>query len=279
MPEVLQYSFMQRALLAGLIVAVICPSLGLFLVLRRLSLMADTLSHVALAGVTIGIITKVFPPATALASSVVAAATIEALRAKGRLQGEIALALILYTALAVAVLLLGLGQGFTVDLFGYLFGNILTVSPADLWLITGLAVVILAFLLAYYRELVQSTLDPEMAHVSGVPVTRVNLLLAVFTGAAVTLAMRITGVLLVGALLVIPVIASLQLAKGFPGALALAVALGLLSVIGGLIAAFYLDLAAGATIVLIAVGILMLAFLARRLRSAFARRAPTPGSA
>ncbi|MBI4233056.1 MAG: metal ABC transporter permease [Chloroflexi bacterium] len=264
MLELLQYSFMVRALGAGLLVGIVCPALGVFLVLRRLSLIADTLSHVALAGVAIGLFTRTSPSLTALATSALAAVAIERLRASGRLSGEAVLAVFLYGALAVAVVLISLAGGFKVDLFGYLFGSILTVGTLDLWLIGGLALAVVAAVLLFYAELVQTTFDPDLAHVAGVPVGWMNLLLAVLTGATVTLAMRVVGVLLVGALLVLPVVASVQLARGFRSTLLVSVGIGVFSVLAGLVAAYSFDLAPGGAIVLVALGVLGAAALARR---------------
>ncbi|MBI4338111.1 MAG: metal ABC transporter permease [Chloroflexi bacterium] len=257
MPEVFTYSFMVRAFIAGTLVGVVAPALGVFLVLRRLSLIADSLSHVALAGVAIGLLTRVFPPLTALATSVTAAAIIERLRASGRLYGEAALALFLYTALAVALVVISLAGGFNASLFNYLFGSIVTVGWLDLWLIAGLAALVLAFIVLFYTELVQTTFDPDLARVSGVPVGWVNLGMAVLTGATVTLSMRVVGVLLVGALMVIPVLASLQVARGFRTAVLIAVGIGVFSVLVGLTAAYYWELAAGGAVVLVSLAVLL----------------------
>lgn len=261
---------MQRAFIAGVLVGVACPALGVFLVLRRLSLIADSLSHVALAGVAIGLLTKVFPPLVALATSSVAAILIERYRASGRLYGEAALALFLYSALGLAVVLISLANGFNVDLFSYLFGSILTVSMLDLWLIAGLALTVGTFVLLFYTELVQTTFDQDLARVSGVPVDWINLLLAVLTAATVTLAMRVVGVLLVGALIVIPVLASLQVSRGVRVTIGVAVSIGLFSVLVGLFIAYYWGIAASGAIVLTSVGVLCLVALgkaARRLRA------------
>lgn len=252
MPEIFQYGFMVRAFVAGATVGVLCPALGTFLVLRRLSLMADTLSHVALAGVAVGLFFHTYPAVVAILASALAAAAIEWLRTTGRLYGEAALAIFLYAALALAVVVISLGQGFNADLFSYLFGSIVTVSELDLWLISGVALATLAMVIFFYPELVQTTFDQDLAQTSGLPVNRVNLLLAVLTGIAVAVSMRIVGVLLVGALMVIPVITSLQVSRGFRVTLLVAVGLGLLSVLAGLTLAFYWELAAGGAIVLTA---------------------------
>ncbi|MDQ7820491.1 MAG: metal ABC transporter permease [Armatimonadota bacterium] len=254
-PEILQYDFMRRALLAGLMIGTVGPIIGVFLVLRRLSLIADTLAHVALAGVALGLVTGAPPGAAALAVSVVGAVGVERLRASGRLYGEAALALYLSGGLAVAVVLLGLGRGLTVDLFAYLFGSITAVQPADLWAILVLGILVLGAVAGLYKDLFAVTFDEESARVQGVPVDALNLLLTVLVAVTVVVAMRVVGVLLTSALVVIPAVTALRLARAFRAALLLAVAVALAAVVGGMAAAFYLDLPAGGAIVLAALAL------------------------
>ncbi len=268
MPAILEYDFMVRALIGGVLVGALAPALGLFLVLRRLSLIADSLSHVALTGVAIGLLTRTFPPLAALGATSLAALTIETVRTRRMMPGDAALAVVLYSALATAVVLISLAGGFNVDLFAYLFGSVLTMDRMDLWLLAGLAVAVLAFIAFSYQELAQVAFDTDLARVSGVRVFQVNLALAVLTGATITLSMRVVGVLLVGALIVVPVMASLRLATGLRATMVLAMALGIASAVIGLVVAFYADLAAGGSVVLTSVGFLVLAMVgpeARRL--------------
>ncbi|MGQ0550229.1 MAG: metal ABC transporter permease [Armatimonadota bacterium] len=255
MPEMLQYGFMQRALLAGAMIGVIAPVIGVFLVLRRLSLIADALAHVALAGVAGGLLLGSYPLAGALAVSLVGAVGIERLRASGRLFGEAALAIFLSGGLAVAVVLISLARGFTVDLFAYLFGAITVVQPADLWLILILGAVVLGVVTILYKELFAITFDEEAARVQGVAVDALNLLLAALVAITVVLAMRVVGILLTSALIVIPSVTALRLARSFRGAMWVALACSLASVLLGMTASFYLDIAAGGAIVLVALAI------------------------
>ncbi len=265
MPEIFQFDFMIRAFIAGGIVGVICPFLGTFLVLRRLSLIADTLAHVALAGVAAGLLLNQYPVAVAVIASAVAGVVIERLRSSNKLSSDSALALVLYTALAVTVVLISLGKGFNVDLFGYLFGGIITVTGADLWAIGALGVATLLVGWLLYAELVQSTFDPDMARVGGVKVDLVNLVLAVLTAVTVTLSMRVVGALLVGALIVFPVLASLQLGRGFRTTLLASGVVGLVSVFAGLTVSYYYDIAAGGAIVLTALAFLLVTTAVRVL--------------
>src|SRR6266536_2248014 len=252
MPEFLEYGFMHRAFVAGAITALICPAIGVFLVPRRLSLIADSLSHVALAGVALGLLIGVSPVLGALVVTVVGAVGMERLRAQGALGGDAALAVFLSGGFALAVVLISLAGGFNADLFAILFGSILTVSPTDVWLILGLGAVVGVTIGTFYRQLLAITLNEELARTSGVPVAGLNLLLTVLTALTTVVAMRMVGVLLVSAMIVIPTL------TGF------AIAMALTSMTSGLIAAYYLRLAAGGAVVLTALIIFALASLIRR---------------
>lgn len=276
MPGILEYDFMVRALMGGFLVGMLAPALGVFLVLRRLALIADSLSHVALAGVAIGLLTGSFPPLAALGATSVAAGAIETVRARRMMPGDAALAVVLYSALAVAVVLISLADGFNVDLFSYLFGSILSIGVTDLWLLSALVVAVFGFVALLYPELSQVSFDTELARTSGVRVFSINLALAVLTGAAITLSMRVVGVLLVGALIVIPVMVSLRLATGLRATLALAVAVGVVSALAGLTIAYYANVAAGGAVVLTAVGILVVTMAGSAAASRLRRRR-TPG--
>lgn len=272
MPEIFQFDFMTRALIGGSMVAILAPAFGLFIVLRRLSLIADTLSHVALMGVAIGFVTSIYPTFVALIATTSSAAGIEQLRSRGRLPGDAALAIFLYSSLAIAVIVISKSSGFNADLFGYLFGTVLSINDRDLWLIGILLLLVIVFVASFYAELTQSAFDQDLAHVSGVRVTATNLALAILTGATVTASMRVVGVLMVGALIVIPVLAALRLARGFRTALLLAIGFGLLSVWVGLAVAFYADLAAGGSIVLTTVAMLALAEVVGKAKGYFSAR-------
>jgi zinc transport system permease protein len=258
MPSILEYDFMVRALIGGALIGLMAPAIGMFLVLRRLSLIADSLSHVALTGVAIGLLTNTFPPLAALGATTIAAITIEYVRVRRMMPGDAALAVVLYSALALAVVLISLADGFNVDLFGYLFGSLLTVDSTDIWLLTALVVVVLSFVGLFYSELSQSSFDSDLARTSGVRVFTINLALAVLTGAIITLSMRVVGVLLVGALIVIPVMVSLRLATGLRIAIAVSMAVGVTSAIAGLTISYYANIAAGGSVVLTTVGLLIL---------------------
>lgn len=249
---------MNRAIIASVLVGSTAPAFGVFLVLRRLSLIADTLSHVALAGVAIALLTKTFAPIIALAATTGAAVSIEELRMRRLLPGDAALAVFLYGALAVAVVLISIADGFNSTLFSYLFGNVLTVTQTDLWWMGTLAVVIALFMLMFSSELAQITFDPDLAKINGVRVHLLNLGLAVLTGATITVSMRVVGVLLVGALIVIPVLISLRITKGLTRTVITSSVVGIFVSVVGMVTSYYADIAPGGSVVLTAIVLLVL---------------------
>ena len=257
MPAIFQFEFMVRALAGGAIVGALGPALGMFLVLRRFSLIADTLSHVALMGVAIGLATNTSPSLMALAAATLGAIGVEWLSSRQRLPGDVTLAIVLYSALAVAIVIISGARGFSVDLFAFLFGSILSVNQTDLWLLAGLGLAVFVYVTVFFSELSQGAFDMGLAKVTGVPVGWVHLGLAVLTGATITLSMRVVGVLLVGALLVIPVLVGQRLARSLRAALGVSVFTGVVSAVVGLTVAFYGNLSAGGAIVLTAVLLLV----------------------
>jgi len=271
MPEIFQYDFMNRAIIGSVLVGATAPAFGVFLVLRRLSLIADTLSHVALAGVAIALITKTFAPVVALAATTGAAVSIEELRMRRLLPGDAALAVFLYGALAVAVVLISIADGFNSTLFSYLFGSVLTVTETDLWWMASLAVVIAVFMLMFSSELAQITFDPDLARINGVRVHLLNLGLAVLTGATITVSMRVVGVLLVGALIVIPVLISLRITKGLTRTVITSSLIGVLVAVVGMTIAYYADIAPGGSVVLSAITLLVIVELGSFAKRSFDR--------
>lgn len=261
MLEIFQYDFMVRAFEAGIAIGIVAPLIGMFLVVRRYSLMADTLAHVSFAGVAIGLLLKINPIFSAIGLSIIAGFGIESLRNSRRIFGEAVLALFLSGSLAVAVIILSLAKGFNANLFSYLFGSISTVSTADLWVIITLAVVVFLDVVFFYKELFFASFDPELAEVSGLPVKAINIMMVVLAAVAVAISIRIVGVLLIGALMVIPVISAMQYGRGFRFTLILSVFFSLLSVILGLFSSYYFDLASGGAIVVVALIIFLLSLI------------------
>ena len=253
--QIFHYSFIIRGIEAGLLIGAIAPLIGIFLVLRRYSLIADTLSHVSLAGVAIGLLLKINPLLTALGASMLSSLAIERLRASKKIYGETALSIFLSGSLALAIVLIGLAHGFTVDLFSYLFGSILTVRQADVYIIGALSIIIATLLIAFYKELLYISFDEEAAKVSGIPVSLFNTIFILLGAATIAIAIPIIGILLISALLVLPVITALQLKKSFKATLLWAEAISLASVLAGIITSFYLNVSSGGMIVLIMLAI------------------------
>lgn len=248
--DIFQYSFILRGLEAGIIVALVAPLIGIFLVLRRYSLIADTLAHVSLAGIALGLLFGLNPVLTALGVTVASSLGIEKLRSTKRIYGESALALFLSGSLALATVLLSLGNGFNSNLFNYLFGSIVTVSQNDVYIVAALAVIVILLLLAFYKELVYITFDEESARVSGLPVDLVNKVLVILAALTISLAIPIVGILLIAALVVIPVVTALQFRQSFIRTIIYAECVSLFSVVAGIVISFYGDLSTGGTIVL-----------------------------
>lgn len=253
-----QYSFISRGLMAGLIMAVVAPLVGVFLVLKRYSLIADTLSHVSLAGIAFGLLFGIHPTLTALTATAITALGLEGLRQK-RLYSESALAIFLSGSLALAVVIFSLARGFNTNLLSYLFGSILTVSQSDLWLMAGSSLIILLAVIIFFKELVAVTFDEEAARVAGLPVRLVNNIFIVIAALAISMALPVVGALLIAALIVIPAASALQLRRNIFWTIVYAEIFSILAVISGLALSFYFDLAASGTIVLVMLLIFALA--------------------
>ncbi|MGH3320601.1 MAG: metal ABC transporter permease [Streptosporangiaceae bacterium] len=275
----LYFDFLRRALIAAVLVGLAAPAVGTFIVQRRLSLLGDGIGHIALTGVALGFLTSTSPVVTAVIVAAAGAIAIELVREHGRTSGDVALALLFYGGIAGGVLLIGLAPGgSSAALLGYLFGSISSVSATDLYVIAGLALAVLGVVVTFGRELFVLCQDVEVARVSGLPVRFLSVLVAVTAAVTVVIAMRVVGVLLVSALMVVPVAAAQQLTRGFRATIVLAMAVGVLVSLGGLTTAVYVDLAAGPAIVLLALTAFGVAVpagsLVRRVRAAGGRREP-----
>ncbi|MEE1766194.1 metal ABC transporter permease [Streptomyces sp. SP18BB07] len=256
--EFLDYAFMQRALLAAVLVGITAPAIGIYLVQRRQALMGDGIGHVAMTGVGLGFMLSWSPVWMATLVSVVGAVLMELIRWYGKTRGDIALAMLFYGGMAGGVMLINLAPGGTnANLMSFLFGSLSTVSQEDITAICVLAAFVIVMTLALRRQLFAVSQDEEFARVTGLPVRALNLLTAVTAAVTVTVAMRVVGLLLVSALMVVPVAAAQQLTRSFAATFAIAVALGVSVTIGGTITSYYQDVPPGATIVLLAIAAFM----------------------
>ena len=250
MIEMLNYPFMQRAFAAGLIIAILAAISGSFIVLRRYSLLSETLAHVSLVGVSVGILVGSNPLWMAIAASLVASWMIEYLRSVHHLYSDSILAIFLSGSLALAIVIVSLAGSFNASLFGYLFGSILSVTNEDLVIMGITGIVGMALLLLFFKELYFIAFDEEVARASGIRVAALNFMLVSVIAVIIALSIRVVGTLLIGALMVIPPVAAIRFGMGFFKTMLLSIALALISVVIGLSASFFFSLPSGAAIVL-----------------------------
>lgn len=264
MLEIFDYSFMVRAFIAGLIVAVAIPVMGSFLVARRYSLIADSLAHVSLAGVGAGLLLGLAPVAVAVPVAIVGALALEWLRQNKRLSGEVSLAILMSAGLALAVVFANLAHGANADFNSYLFGSIATTSWQDVVTLAIAAAIALLVIGVNYRGFLHIAFDEDGARIAGYKVRLLNYTLAALTAIIVVLSLRIVGGLLISALLVMPVITASQFARSFAHTVFYAIGAAIVAVIAGLVIAFYAGIAAGGAIVLSALTLLIASLLLKK---------------
>lgn len=265
--EILQFDFMVRALIGASLVGLTAPSVGIYLVQRRLALIGDGMGHVALTGVAIGVFTGTAPVLTALACSVAGAVAIELARLRGRSTADVLLAVLLYGGIAGGVVLIGASpQGTTANLTTYLFGSIITTTPSDLIVFAVLSLAVLAVTVGLAPRLFTVSNDEEFAQASGLNVAATNVLLAVLTAATVVISMRVVGLLLISALMIVPNAVAQQLASSFRTSLVTAIVVGVTVSITGTAGSYYADTPPGGTIVLLAIAVFLLATVGARIR-------------
>ena len=250
MLEIFEYEFMQRAFLAGMLIAVLASVSGTFIVLKRYSMMSETLAHSALVGVAVGLVAGFNPLWMAVIVAIISAWLIEYLRISFSLYSDSILAIMLSGSLAIAVIIVSLGGAFNNSLFSYLFGSILSVSEQDVWTIVIFGSLALSLLLLFSKELYFIAYDEEVAKVSGIKVKMLNFLLVTVVAIIIALSIRVVGSLLIGALMVIPTVSALQYRVGFLHTVLSSLFFALISVIAGITLSFYFSLPSGATIVL-----------------------------
>ncbi len=264
--DLLNYEFISRAYLAGSFIAALCAMLGLILVLRKLSLIGDGLSHVSFGAIALGLFFGFYPFYVAVPIVILASYLILKLTEKAKIYGDAAIGIVSSVGIASGVILASLSKGFNVDLFSYLFGNILAISNQEVYLSIILSLLVLGTIIFLYQDLFSTTFDEEYAKVSGIKTERINLIIMVLTAITVVLAVKVVGIMLVSALLILPAVTALQIVKGFKAAMISALIISVLSVLIGISVSFYADIPAGATIVMINFVLFVFAFLVNKLK-------------
>ncbi|UII54892.1 metal ABC transporter permease [Cytobacillus spongiae] len=269
---ILEYEFLQNAFITGMIIGVIAPLLGVFIVVRRMSLIADALSHVTLAGIAASLLLEkkvmafsgINPVYMGMAFSVTGSLFIEKLRGVYKHYQELAIPIILSGGIGLGVIFISLADGFNTDLFSYLFGSVSAVSKSDLWIVVFISILVFAIIILFYKELFLLSFDEEHAKASGIAAKSVHFIFIVMVALVIAASMRIVGILLVSSLMTLPVAASIRIARGFKQTIFYSILFGETAVLGGLTLSYYMDLAPGGTIVVLSVLLLIIAILAKR---------------
>ena len=261
--EALSYGFVQKALISGIAVALICSFMGTFLVLRRYSLFGDGISHVAFGGVSVGLFLGVFPLWTAFIVSIFGGIGLQKLRQSTKISGDAAVAVVLVSGLALGVILVSSSGGFSVDLFSFLFGSILLISDDDTVMILAISAGIIATLLVMQKQFLHLTFNEEQAKIAGLRVTALNYAFVILASVTVVTSMRLVGILLISALIVIPNISAMMFGKGFKKTVGISMTISVVSVVSGILLSYYFNIAPSGIIVMVSVLILIGVLLAR----------------
>jgi zinc transport system permease protein len=264
--DILQYGFMQRALLSGIAISIMCSIVGLFLVLKRHSLFGDALAHVAFGGIALGLFTGIYPILTAYVVAILSAVGVNKLRESTKIPPDSSIAVLLTSGLAIGVILISISGGFTLDLFSFLFGNILLVSNEDLIMILITDAIVVSIIYVLYKRLMLIVFDENQAKVSGLNVTWINTLFIVLASITIIASIRLVGVLLISSLIVIPNITALLLGKGFKKTIFISCAISVFSVVFGIVASYYVNLVPSGTIVLTMVSMFIVTIIVKNMR-------------
>ena len=255
--EALSYAFMQKALIAGVAVGIICSFMGTFLVLRRYSLFGDGIAHVAFGGISVGLFFGIFPLWTAFVVSILGGLGLQKLRQSTKISGDAAVAVVLSSGFAVGVILVSASGGFSVDLFSFLFGSILLISDEDLIMILAISSGVVGTLVVLQKQFLHLTFNEEQAKLGGLQTTLLNYAFVILAAITVVTSFRLVGMLLISALVVIPNITAMMYGKGFKKTVCISLGISVFSVISGILVSYFFNVAASGTIVIITVGILV----------------------
>ena len=264
--EILEFGFMQRALISGIAVAAICSAIGLFLVLRKHSLFGDAMSHVAFGGLSIGLFLNLYPIWTAYAFTIIAALGITKMTNSIKIPPDSSIAILLSSGLAVGIVLVSLSGGFSLDLFSFLFGSILLISTQDTIIMVILSIAILAIIAIMYRKLMYITFDEKQARVSGINVELANYLFIVLAALTVVTSIRLVGVLLISALIVLPNITAILFGRSFKKTAMISIGIAIVTVVSGIVISYLANVAPAGAIVLTGVAIFLATIVTRKIK-------------
>ena len=254
--EILTYSFMHRALISGIAIAILCSVIGLFLVLRRYSLFGDAIAHSSFGGIALGLFAGVYPLWTAYGVSIVSALIITKIKDRYNISGDASIAVLLSSGIAAGLVIISFSGGFSIDIFSFLFGSILLISVNDTVLILALTGGILIVILLLYRQILYSTFNEEQAKVSGISVEKINYLIIFMAGLTVVTSIQLVGVLLISALFVIPNVTAIMYGRGFKQTAIISISFSVFSVLTGILISYIFDITPAGTIVLFSIGLL-----------------------
>ena len=267
--DLFQYGFMQRSLISAIAIAVICSIVGLFLVLKRHSLFGDALAHVAFGGISLGLFIGIYPLWTAYIVAILSAVGVNKLRESTKIPPDSSIAVLLTSGLAIGVILISISGGFTLNLFSFLFGNILLVSVDDVIIILITDAIVIPVIYLLYKKLVLIIFDENQAKVSGLNVSWINTLFIILASITIIASIRLVGVLLISSLIVVPNITALMFGKGFKKTIFISCAISVFSVVFGIIISYYSNLAPSGTIVLTMVSMFLLTIIAKNVKIRF----------
>lgn len=262
----LEYAFMQNAFIVSVLISLVCPMIGMFLVLRRYSMIGDTLAHASLAGVAVGLLAGVNPIISAFAVTSLFGLLIEVLRQRFRRYAELILVIILSLSVGIAITIISSGLVHT-NVEAFLFGSILTVTPDDVVAVAVLSVVALATIYFLYPQLVMLTFDEDGAQIAGVRTRLINYIFALLVAAMIAVSIRVVGILVISSLIALPVAAALQLGKGFRVTMLAAMLLSFIAITAGLTISYWLGAAPGGVTALVSVALLLLVIAYNELRA------------
>lgn len=263
---IFNYTFMQNAIFVSVFISILCPCIGIFLVLRRYSMIGDTLSHASLAGVTIGLLSNQNPILGAFIFTSICGALIEFLRSYFKKYTDLILTIVLSLSVGTAITIISSGK-LHANADSFMFGSILTVTRFDMIMVLALSTISVLTLIFLYHQMIYIAYDEDAAKVAGVKVRLINYIFSILVAAAISVSIRIVGVLVLSSMIALPVATALQLEKGFKLTLIFSIVFSIVDIMSGLFISYYLNVAPGGFTALVSVAVLILVLLGKKLQS------------